>query len=312
MNLRHSIMAARVAAILIAAFGARAEAQNLDVKGTITGEGNAYFYQSVNVPYVYGLSPGTLSLKGQVASSGSAVAIVIDNTNSLSAGKVLSLRNAGTEKSYIDYNGNYCMVNGGCILPTRGLFVKRTAFASGSGTFTTQSTTHTLKIQALGAGGGGGGGASNGAGDCAGGGAAGAYAEKTFVVSPSTGYSYAVGSGGAGGAGDNNGGAGGSTTLTVDSTSLVCPGGGGSAWHLPGTGVSPTNADFATRSLSGNSFGSGGSSLWSEGGKSTCIPGSTGTTGGGPGAGGGGGTDAMYGTPGAAGGNGLLVIDEYT
>jgi len=52
--------------------------------------------------------PSSLTLSGSVVTSGTAVAVIIDNTNALSTSgdKLLSLRVAGSEKAYVDRSGS--------------------------------------------------------------------------------------------------------------------------------------------------------------------------------------------------------------
>lgn len=103
-----------------------------------------------------------------------------------------------------------------------GTYVK----TSGS-THTTGPRTTTLFVRMVGGGGGGGGCTSLAAAAAgAGGGGGGGYAEKTFTVTPSTNYTYAIGAAGAGASGAA-GGNGGNSTFTVGGTTVTAFGGVG-------------------------------------------------------------------------------------
>ena len=130
-------------------------------------------------------------------------------------------------------------------------------FTTGSGTYTVSASTNSIYVEVIGAGGGSGGGTSSpgnyvGAG---GGGGGGAYAAKYFTVTPSTGYSYTVGSGGTAGAFNNaspggTGGTGGSSTFVVSAVTVTAGGGSGGTGAntgVPGNcgaGGSATNGDL--------------------------------------------------------------------
>lgn len=215
-----------------------------------------------------------------------------------------------------------------------GSYLGTTVLTAGT-TFTTTAKTNKIKIRMVG-GGGGGGGANTAAvsAGLAGGGGAGGYAEKTFTVAPSTGYTYAIGTGGAGGVGTTptNGTAGNDTTFTVGGTTVTAK--GGLAGNATNAGVSPavtggsghsnvsTNGDLNTFGQEGNPglrfsgtigcSGSGGSSQFGAGGRSF-NSGSTGQAGAGYGAGGSGGavTNGSAAADGGAGSDGVIIVDEF-
>lgn len=178
-----------------------------------------------------------------------------------------------------------------------------------SGTsYTTPAGCTAIYVECVGAGGGG---ARNVSYAGAGGGG-GAYAAKYFAVSPSTSYSYTIGTGGSGGTiGNPDGGTGGSTTFIVDVTTLFAGGGGGGVSNsgLGGVGGSASNGDL-------NANGGAGGSAWfqtspgANGGSSFFGGAGTGQSGNGS-AGGGGGGGIAAGT-GGSGGNGLIRIWEYS
>ena len=145
--------------------------------------------------------------------------------------------------------------------PLSGTWLKTTVLTAGT-TFTTGPNTHNIFVR-LQAGGGGGGGCASVAssGAAAGGGGAGGYAEKTFAVSPLTGYTYAIGGAGAGNSGAA-GGNGGNTTFAVGATTVTANGGTGAglatgtttltAWAGGSGGTVSTNGDLNDAGVSGD------------------------------------------------------------
>lgn len=127
---------------------------------------------------------------------------------------------------------------------TSGQYVGTTVFLTSGGTtatFTTGATTNKIKIRMWGGGGGGGGMKTVASGyGVAGGGGSGGYAEKTFTVTPSTGYTYQVGNGGSGGAGSipGNGGTGQNSLFTVGGTTVTAFGGVGGTGSTAVSGAS--------------------------------------------------------------------------
>jgi hypothetical protein len=216
-----------------------------------------------------------------------------------------------------------------------GLLVKRTYLTTGT-SFTTQATTNSIFLRMVGGGGGGGGyGPSTSTSAGAGGGSAGSYCEKTFAVTPSTAYVYAIGAFGVGGVtGTSNSGAvggnGSASTLTVGSTT-VSAGGGNGGMAAVGSGLAsdggdkgsaangdlnmPGAAGFAGIGTSLAAFGGNGGSCPLGGGGRGAIAGVTGASaGGGFGSGGGGGAVINGGvaSSGAAGLSGEIIVEEYT
>lgn len=203
-------------------------------------------------------------------------------------------------------------------------------------THTTGASTNTIKVRLQAGGGAGGGGAST-ASDAAagGGGGGGGYAEKTFAVAPSTGYTYAVGAGGtAGTAGNNAGNTGGASTFAVGATTVTANGGNGGAGMAAATTAGTVSAGGAPPSISTNGdvnasgasgegsyrtsgtvarSGKGADSQFGGGGTEVAAQG-TGVTGIGFGSGGSGGCTLNGGaaTAGGAGAPGIVIVEEYS
>ena len=241
----------------------------------------------------------------------------------LSVGDTLTW-SLGDSWEIIDSSGNVHST------PLAGTWQKTTVLSAGT-TFTTGPNTHTIFVRLVG-GGGGGGGASFSSPNMGfgAGGAAGGYAEKTFAVSPLTGYTYAIG--GTGSAGANTGGTGGTggdSTFAVGATTVTAKGGLGGvgqaaaatlAAPLGGAGVIPTNGDVnmagacgeSSVRLSGilGSSGAGANSPFGGGGapKNTQSAGVNAT---GFGGGGGGAAAVSASAVGGTGSAGLIIVDEY-
>jgi hypothetical protein len=167
-------------------------------------------------------------------------------------------------------------------IPSSGLLIRAPQILTSGTSYTTPSNCNAIYVECVGGGGGGGGTNNNAGGAAGGGGGGGAYCAKYFSVSPSTAYTYAIGSAGAGGV-NGGGSSGGNTTFTVGATTVTADGGsgggggsndsssgglGGSATNgdlnVPGQsggfGVFVSGAGWARGGLGGNSmFGSGGS-----------------------------------------------------
>jgi hypothetical protein len=209
----------------------------------------------------------------------------------------------------------------------------RTNTVLASGTYTTGADCSKIKVKLVG-GGGGGSGCTSVASAAAGGGGGGSggYAEKTFDVSPSTGYTVAVGAAGAGvsGAAGNNGG---DTTFTVGATTVTAKGGSGAPIGTAATtlvaraggagGVVGTNGDVNSPGAPGEygvvlitatpivASGNGGSSEYGAGGLGLVAVGN-GNNGTGFGAGGGGSaTGASVARTGGNGTIGVIFVEEY-
>lgn len=181
------------------------------------------------------------------------------------------------------------------------------------------TTSTRFKITMVGAGGGGGG-SNTTNGKASGGGAGGALVVYVTGLSPSTGYTMAIGAAGAGGVNTGGtGGTGGNTTLTIGATTYTASGGtGGNSSTTPGAGGTGTNGDInitgqaggksaggASASVPGTSGGSPGFGL----GVGGAAQGSTGQgiAGTGYGAGGGGGVSTT--STGGDGTQGIIIIE---
>lgn len=212
-----------------------------------------------------------------------------------------------------------------------------------SGTSISHPTgTATIFVRVLGAGGGSTGCANSAGGQITvgGGGASGAYAERTFVASSLT-STYTIGAGGTAGA--NTGaaaGTGGSTTFTHGGVTVTCPGGTGAPLNTTAgmagasgatVGSTPGGAPGAVSTNGDVNFGGspGGIGLRFSGTAAQSGAGAGGPFGGagigrttqgagnaasGPGAGAGGGLSINAGgaVSGAAGGGGLIIVEELT
>lgn len=213
-----------------------------------------------------------------------------------------------------------------------GRYLRSSLLTSGA-TYTTGADCSKIKVK-LQAGGGGGGGCTSvaSAAAAAGGGGAGSYAEKTFDVSPSTGYAYAIGAAGTGasGAAGNNGG---DTTFAVGGVTVTAKGGTGAPIGTAATtlvsrgggagGVVATNGDLNTVGAPGDygvvlivatpivASGKGGDSPFGGGGLALVAVGN-GNNAGGFGAGGGGSaTGASAVRTGGNGTAGAILVEEY-
>lgn len=222
--------------------------------------------------------------------------------------------------------------------PVGGTGYLKTTVITVTGTFTTGPSTTKIKVRVQG--GGGGGGSAKGSYSVATGGSAGAYAEKTFTVTPLTGYSAVIGSGGPGGdatvgPGNNNGTNGGDSTFTVGLTTVTSPGGpGGHAGRVATSGgADPTVSDQTDESAQATNGdingagecgdpgigtgvqpfevgGKGGSSSYGPGG-AWCPPNTVHNAVGNGGGGAGGCDDTNVGSNGGNGTSGIIVIDEF-
>ena len=132
-------------------------------------------------------------------------------------------------------------------LPSAVTSFKITSYASGTGTFTTDSNTLFAQVYVTGGGAGGGGADSDGsAGGAAGGGGAGGTAIKWFTAAQlGASAAYSVGTGGAGGSGNGGSGvAGGNSTFTPAGTGSVLTGNGGSGGTGTGSAYAPAEGGF--------------------------------------------------------------------
>jgi hypothetical protein len=217
--------------------------------------------------------------------------------------------------------------------PTAGRYLRSTVLSAGT-SFTTGVDTETIFVRMVGGGGGGGGCTSVAAAAvAAGGGGAGAYAEKTFDVTPNTAYAYAIGAGGAG-VSAAAGGNGGSTSMTVGGVTVTAPGGTGAPQAVATTtltakaggagGAIATSGDVNEGGAPGEygvtlivatpivASGNGGSSNMGAGGLGIVAVGN-GNNAVGPGGGGGGSaTGVSAARTGGNGAAGQIIVDEYT
>lgn len=204
----------------------------------------------------------------------------------------------------------------------------------GSGTYTTGTDCSRIYVTVVGGGGAGAGCTSLASAAAAGGGGgAGSKAEKMFDVSPNTGYAYTVGAAGAGASG-GAGGNGGASSFTGPGGAVVsAPGGTGGPVATAATtltaraggdgGALATGGDHNKGGNPGNygvvllvatpivASGSGGSSVYGDGGLGLVAVGN-GNAATGNGAGGGGSaTGASAVRTGGNGSGGIIVVDEY-
>ena len=214
-----------------------------------------------------------------------------------------------------------------------GRLLKTTTVTSGT-TFTTGAATNSMRVRLMGGGGGGAGCTSvAGAASAGGGGGGGGYAEKLFAAAPNTAYTIAIGGGGAGnsGAGGSNGG---NTTFTAGGVTVTANGGTGAAVatatttlvaYAGGAGAAvSTNGDFNGVGAPGEpgvtllvstpivASGSGGSSLWGDGGIGLTAVGNGNNGAGFGGGGGGAATGASTVRTGGSGAAGAIIVDEYS
>jgi len=294
------------------------------------------------MPTIRGLSTSGVEPHASTHKSGGSDPIKLDelaaptdvttlNVSTSAHGLTPKLPNDATK--YLDGSGAYSVPAGS---GGAGRYLLTTVKTSGT-SITTGASTNTIRIRVQ-AGGGGGGGAASNTASPAGGGGAGGYAEKTFAVSPSTAYTYAIGAAGAGGtAGNNNGSVGGNSTFAVGATTVTASGGkggigsaglasggilvlGGAAAAVSTNGdlnASGAPGGYGTGMASGAAgsaaSGAGGSCVFGAGGNSRNTQG-TGAAGVGFGAGGSGGCSIANGgnVAGGAGLAGVIIIDEYS
>ena len=272
------------------------------------------------------------------ASSSVSNAISVEHFDGTTAIPLFSVTLLPGENMILDAEGDWIhhYANGAIYAGTPpGTLIQQTVLTAGT-TFTTTANTTKIRIRGVGAGGGGGG-ANTAATSAAaaGGGAGGAYADKLFTVSPSTGYTYAIGAAGtAGAAAAGTGGTGGSSTFTVGATTVTATGGLGGVGSaaaatalmtLGGAGQTPTNGDLNISGQNGGvgirqasatvgmASGKGGDSQYGSGGIERVAQ-NAGANGAGFGSGGSGGCCVNGGAAaaGGAGTAGVWVVEEYT
>jgi hypothetical protein len=294
------------------------------------------------MPTIRGLSQGGVQPHASTHMSGGSDPIKLDelaaptdvttlNVSTTAHGLTPKLPNDATK--YLDGTGAYSVPAG---TSGAGRYLGTTVKTSGT-SFTTGASTNTIVVRLNGGGGAGGGAAAPGNNNttCGGGGGSGGYAEKTFSVSPSTAYTYAIGAAGAGASGAA-GGAGGNSTFTVGGTTVTAKGGGGGPVKaaVGGLGLLAGGAAAAVstsgdlncsgmRGLNGIQMdgtaniacgGDGGSCLFGSGGIGKMNGAGAGAAGIGFGAGGGGACSVsnQAAQTGGAGLAGVIIIDEYS
>lgn len=172
---------------------------------------------------------------------------------------------SGTQKLQVNGNSNVGTVTAGI---WNGTATHGSDFITSGTTYTTPSTITTatvFKFTLIG--GGAGGSSSNSASthsSC--GGAGGGLILYTTGLSPSTGYTIAIGAAGAGGAAAAVGGNGGNTTLTIGATTYTASGGSGAA-TVAGAGGAGGTATNGTINITGQSGGPG-MAIFTSGGMS--------------------------------------------
>lgn len=90
--------------------------------GIYAGSANAFGFSGNDNIFLGGAGSGVV-VRGSEADGASAVAVIVDNSHTLSVGgaKVLSIRNNGSEISYVDANGNFYANTLNSIQPANGL-----------------------------------------------------------------------------------------------------------------------------------------------------------------------------------------------
>jgi hypothetical protein len=171
-----------------------------------------------------------------------------------STGNVLigTTTDSGTQKLQVNGNSNVGTVTGGT---WNGVVTAGSSVLTTGTTYTTPSniTTATLFKFILVGGGGGGGGSISTSTHGSGGGGSAAVIVYAVGLSPSTGYTYAIGAAGSGGISSTTAAtAGGATTISLDSITYSAGGGGLGAPSTSGSGTAGGAGGTAT-----NTFGTG-------------------------------------------------------
>jgi hypothetical protein len=255
-------------------------------------------------------------LQFEVTPTGSTTAAEAMRLNSTGNLLIGTTTDSGTQKLQVNGNSNVGTVTAGV---WNGTVTAGVNFITSGTTYTTPAgiTTATLfKFTIVGGGGAGGGTPAALDEHAPGGGAGGVVIAYVTGLSPSTGYTIAIGSGGTG-ASNSAGGSGGNTTLTIGATTYTGGGGTGGPAGDPGQGGAGGTATNGTINIVGQNGGAtggtsnnttsgfGGSTILGSGGSSLASV----TTGGGSlastgyGSGGGGAANGTA-TGANAGGNG--------
>lgn len=313
---------------------------------------NEYFYltidDSTNIEIVKvtddASSPTFTVVRGQGGTSGTAfadldpvemrmVAADVDEKQDDLDGAALTAATVATGDKVliqdVDDSDNLKTVTTQAIADLALSLASKTIYVTGSGTYTVPAGISAIVVECIGGGGGGAGSLGGGATFASsGGGGAGGYC-RSFIVSPSASYAYAVGAGGAAtAAGANNGNAGAATTF---GTAFISAGGGGggffgtavgaavTAFASAGSGGTPSGSDVDVTGNAGafgiaasGNLGSGDGASGYYGGGAKAIAnatgnGNTGSTGGG----GSGSTSATVSFAGGAGGDGQIIVWEF-
>jgi hypothetical protein len=271
--------------------------------------GSTSGYVTIDAPAIAGTTALTLpSANGTLISSGSSAALPVSAINATGT---------PSASTYLRGDGAWAGVS------ATGQLIRAPQLLTSGTSYTTPANCNNVFIEMIGAGGGGGGSNNVNSGSAGGGGGAAPYASVYVSVTPSTTYTYAVGSGGSGGS-QANGTSGGTTSITIGATTYSISGGGGGTYVNNGNGSAgssgaATNFSFTLTSFlqaatvpGGGSCATpyglnvGGNALFSNS-NSASVPGY------GWGAGGGGGNSSSAGArAGGAGYQGMIRIWEYT
>lgn len=314
--------------------GSPAAAQSGDTLNFISGQG----YGTSQFPAA---STGAINLiAGETftnTSNATYIAFQVTPTTSVTAAEAMRVNStgnvligtttdSGTQKLQVNGNSNVGTVTAGT---WNGSVTVGFSFLTAGTTYTTPAniTTATqFKFTIIGAGGGGGGSSTTASDRGSGGGAGGTAIVIITGLSPSTGYTYAIGAGGTG-ASNANGTAGGNTTITINATTYTASGGGAGLTGpraAGGAGGTTTNATIPITGMTGGSIGNvassglsgyGGTTMLGSGGAqifNAATGGTNGSAGTGVGSGGSGGMTALASpaaTSGGAGAGGGILVE---
>ena len=188
-----------------------------------------------------------------------------------------------------------------------GALIRAPQILTSGTSYTTPAGCNNIYVEVVG---GGGGGQSGVVGNTGSGGGGGGYSSRYFSVTPSTAYTYAIGSGG----GVNSNG--GNSTFTVSGVTIT--GNGGSYPGIGGTASGGTmnssgqgGGGYASNQANGQG-GNGGSSMFGGGAVGGAGASSGANASGYGGGGGGGGANGSAGGSGGSGFQGVIRITEYT
>ena len=319
--------------------GTTSPSTKLQVNGTVTA--TSYAGSGSSLTGIVTSITGTASQITASASTGGVTLSLPSTINVNTSGNAanvtgtVAVANGGTGLTTLTAN-NVILGNGtstptfvapgssGNILTSNGTTWASTAPTAGGGalirapqiltsgtSYTTPANCNNIFVEIVGGGGGGGGGTASTTG---GGGGGGGYSSRYFSVTPSTAYTYAIGSGG----GLNS--SGGNSTFTVSGVTIT--GNGGFAGASSGAGGTASGGTMNSSGQGGGGSasglsnttqgGNGGSSMFGGG----AVGGNSGSSGanasGYGGGGGGGGTNGSSGGSGGSGFQGVIRITEYT